>query len=84
MSNTETEAKNPPVAKIRVGGVTASIWENKGEKGTTYNATYLGSYKDGEGRWHNTTSFGPGSSLELAKAADLAHTKILELLNGRE
>ena len=84
MSNTETEAKNPPVAKIRVGGVTASIWENQGEKNTTYSVTFQRRYRDAKGDWHSSASYNPGDLLEIAKAADLAHTKVLELLNAGE
>jgi hypothetical protein len=73
------KAKNPPVAKIKVGLITASIWENKGEKGTSYNVTFDRRYKDGKNDWHSTSSYNAGDLLELAKAADLAHTRILEL-----
>jgi hypothetical protein len=44
MSNTkkneEAETKNPPVAKIRVDLINASIWRNKTEKGIFYNVTF--------------------------------------------
>ena len=73
------KAKNPPVAKIKVGLITASIWENKGDKSTSYNVTFDRRYKDGKGDWHSTSSYNAGDLLELAKAADLAHTRILEL-----
>jgi hypothetical protein len=80
----DTKAKNPPVAKIRVGGVTASIWENKGEKGTSYSVTFDRRYKDAAGEWHSSTSYNAGDLLELAKAADLAHTRVLDLLAAGE
>ena len=78
MSN-DQKAKNPPVAKFRVSSVTVSIWENKGEKGTNYNATFDRRYKDAKGDWHSTRSYNADDLLALAKAADQAHTKILEL-----
>jgi hypothetical protein len=71
---TETEAKKAPVAKVRVGLISASIWENPTEKGKFYN--------DGEGQWQTTHSYGTGDLLELAKCADLAHTKIIEATTG--
>src|SRR6267378_5024265 len=37
--NEAAETKNSPVAKVRVGLITASIWENPTEKGTFYNVT---------------------------------------------
>jgi hypothetical protein len=73
------KTKNPPVAKIKVGLITASIWENKGDKGTSYNVTFDRRYKDGKNEWHSTGSYNVSDLLELAKAADLAHTRILEL-----
>jgi hypothetical protein len=80
----DTEAKNPPVAKVKVGLVTASIWENKGEKGTTYSVTFDRRYRDAKGDWHSTRSYNAGDLLELAKAADLAHTRVLELQSAGE
>jgi len=76
--NTKSEEKaNPPVAKVRVGLISASIWENKTEKGTFYNVTFERRYKDGD-EWKTSHSYGTGDLLDLAKAADLAHTKIIE------
>jgi len=80
--NEKTEAKNPPAAKIRVGLITASIWENTNDKGTFHNVTFERRYKDAEGNWHSSQSYNAGDLLELAKAADLAHTKIVEARNG--
>jgi len=75
--NETAETKNPPVAKVRVGLITGSIWENKTDKGTFYSVTFERRYKDGD-QWKSSHSFNTGDLLELAKGADLAHTKILE------
>jgi hypothetical protein len=72
------EPRTPPVAKVRIGLITASIWENKTDKGTFHNVTFERRYKDGD-QWKSSHSYNTGDLLELAKAADLAHTKILEL-----
>ena len=80
--NETAETKTPPVAKVRVGLVTASIWENKTENGTFHNVTFERRYRDGEGKWQTTHSYGTGDLLELAKCADLAHTKIIEATTG--
>jgi hypothetical protein len=80
MTNTKQENAEPkaaPVAKVRIGLITASIWENKTEKGTFHNVTFERRYKAGD-QWKSTRSYGAGDLLELAKAADRAHTKILE------
>lgn len=80
MTNTKQENAEPkaaPVAKVRVGLITASIWENRNEKGTFHNVTFERRYKAGD-QWKSTRSYGTGDLLELAKAANMAHTKILE------
>jgi hypothetical protein len=86
MSNTKkneaAETKNPPVAKIRVDLINASIWKNKTEKGTFYNVTFESRYRDGEGNWKSSHSYTSNDLLALGKAADLAHTKIVELRNS--
>ena len=75
--NEAAETKNPPVAKVRVGLITASIWENKTDKGDFQNVTFERRYKKGD-QWHSTRSYSISDLLELAKCADMAHTKILE------
>ena len=83
--NTKSEAaetKNPPVDKVRVGLISASIWENPTEKGNFYNVTFERRYRDTEGNWKSTHSYGLDDLLVLAKIADLAHTKIVEATTG--
>ena len=80
---TETEAKQAPVAKVRVGLISASIWENKTDKGNFYNVTFERRYKDGD-QWKSSHSYNADDLLALAKAADLAHTKIVEARNGSD
>jgi hypothetical protein len=74
-----TETANPPVAKIRVGLVSASIWERVSEKGRFYAVTLERRYRDRDGKWKTSHSYDAGDLLSLAKTADLAHSKILEL-----
>lgn len=81
--STKTETKqaepaNPPVAKIRIGLITASIWQRETDKGRFYAATFERRYKGREG-WQTTHTYDEADLLVMAKAADLAHTKILEL-----
>lgn len=68
-----------PIAKINLHPVSAAIWRNENPKGTFYSVTFERSYKDDEGKWHRSGSFNAGELLLLAKVADLAHTKTLEL-----
>jgi hypothetical protein len=83
MTNTNQAAETKkPVAKVRVDLINASIWKNQTDKGTFYNVTFENRYRDGEGNWKSSHSYTANDLLALAKAADLAHTKIIELRNG--
>ena len=76
------EPAQPPVAKVRVRLITAAIWERKTDNGTFYNVTFERRYRDGQGNWKSSRSYDSSDLLALAKAADLAHTKILEQQAG--
>ena len=77
-------SSNKPVAEVRVGAVKAAIWPNQTESGAVrYNVTFSRIYKDAEGNWKSTSSFGRDDLLVLAKVADQAHTKIFEVANGQ-
>ena len=77
---TETsETKKAPVFKLRVDLIIGSIWKNETDKGTFYNVTFERRYRDGEGNWKSSHSYNTDDLLSLAKAADLAHTKIAQL-----
>ena len=69
---------NKPVDKVRIGNITAAIFENTGQKGTFYSVKLERGYKDGE-TWKNTDSLGRDDLLVAAKALDKAHDRILEL-----
>ena len=62
--NEAAETKNPPVAKVRVGLITASIWENKTDKGTFHNVTFERRYKDGD-QWKSSHSYNTGDLLDI-------------------
>jgi hypothetical protein len=78
--NEAAETKNAPVDKVRIGLITASIWENTNDKGTFHNVTFERRYNDG-GQWKSSHSYGFNDLLDLAKAADLAHTRIVDAMN---
>lgn len=73
------EAANPPVAKVRIGLITGSIWQRSSEQGSFYAVTFERRYRDGEGNWKSSHSYDTQDLLTLAKVADLAHSKILEI-----
>jgi hypothetical protein len=69
----------PPVAKIRIGLLTATIWERITDNGAFYSATFERRYRDANGDWHGTQSFDKSNLLTLAKLADQADTEIARL-----
>ena len=77
-----TEAGKPPVAKLRVGLISGSIWERESENGSFYAVSFERRYRDGDGNWKSSHSYDTGDLLALSKLADLAHSKILELQNA--
>jgi len=82
MSDTNETKKNAPVAKVSVGLQTASIFKNENDGRAFYNVSFDRRYRTADGNWKSTSSYGRDDLLALAKLADLAHTKILELQNG--
>jgi hypothetical protein len=76
---TSTETAKPPVAKLRLGLINATIWERVTDNGTFHSVTFERRYRDSKGEWHSTHSYEPSDLLLLAKLADQAHSKILEL-----
>jgi hypothetical protein len=75
------QPNNKPVAEVKISKIVASIWANETEKGTTrYNVTFARLYRTEDGEWKRTDGFGRDDLLVLAKVADQAHSKIVELL----
>ena len=74
-----TEGAKPPVAKLRIGLVNATIWERTTDSGTFHSVTFERRYRDAKGEWHSTQSFDAVNLLTLAKLADQAHTEISRL-----
>ena len=74
-----------PVKEVRVGAVKAAIWRNESDSGVVrFNTTFSRIYKDAEGNWKATSSFGRDDLLVVAKVADQAHSAIFELANGQQ
>jgi hypothetical protein len=61
MEKTQTERPKQPVKKFRAGGITATLWENKGEfkgqENTFVSVVLRRSYKDKENQWQESDSF---------------------------
>ena len=72
-------ANQKPHDEVRIGAVKAAIWQNQAGDRTRYNVSFSKSYRDAEGQWKTTQSFGRNDLLVLAKVADRAHSRIFEL-----
>ncbi|CAM4414421.1 hypothetical protein [Palleronia rufa] len=68
--------KMTPAARLREGSVNAEIWENQTERGTHHRVTFSKSYRDAEGAWHKSASFGAGDLLNLQHLVGRAHDAI--------
>jgi hypothetical protein len=75
---TQTQTKAAPVKNIRIGQVEVAIWANESKSGTFYRATASRSYKDEQGNFKSSDSFGSSDLQNLRKALDLAHDWMLE------
>ena len=72
-------ANQRPTATVRIGAVKAAIWGNQAGERTRYNVTFSKSYRDADGQWKTTHSFGRNDLLVLTKVADRAHSCVFEL-----
>lgn len=80
MSNdTKKSRNNPPVARLRVGQLNASIWERQTAKGTFYSVTVERRYRDAEGNWKSTQGYSVDDLPVLVELAKDARSRMLEL-----
>ncbi len=61
-----------PATAFRCGTVNAAVWENTGEKGIFYSITFSRPYKDVEGTWRTSASYGLNDLDALASVAAMA------------
>jgi hypothetical protein len=79
-----TKQKQKPFSEIRIGNIKAALWQNETDSGTRYNVTLQRIYRDAEGKWQSTESFGRDDLLVLARVAERAFDHIHELQQERE
>ncbi len=77
-------SKTQPVHVARLRNIRAAVWANDTEFGTRHNVTVSRLYKDDEGQWRTSDSFGREDLLLLAKVLDRAHTWISEQSQGQD
>ena len=71
-------ANNSPVERIRIGGVTASIFQNSGSNGVFHTASIERTYKK-DGEFETTNSYGIKDLAVLSAVSQQALTKCREL-----
>jgi hypothetical protein len=71
---------NQPDHKVKIGLITATIWNNDG----FHSVDFTRSYKNGDGEWKNTTSFAQGDLLNLAKCAERAEVWVSRKASERQ
>lgn len=76
------ETAKPPVAKLRIGLINASIWQRNSDN-SFYAVSFERRYRDSDGDWKSTHSYNADDLLLLAKLADQAHSEILRLQAGK-
>lgn len=70
---------NQPARRIKLGRITATIWDNDG----SYSVDLSRSYKNDQDEWKNTTGFFHSDLLNLAKCAERAEIWISRQLSSR-
>lgn len=77
---TDSNTTNPPVDRIKVGNVTASIWRNESDAGRWYSIVVERTYKDeSTGEYKVSKSYRHGDLPFLGKAIHYAFDRVREL-----
>ena len=75
-----TNNPDQPVAEVRLGRITATIWRNRtaDDDGVFYSTQITRLYRRDE-KWERSHAFGRDDLLTVAKVADMANTRIHDL-----
>ena len=64
---------NKPKAKLRIGAVTATIWENENSEGKKfYSVNLIRSYRDNDGEWQEADNLNHGDLMNAARVLERA------------
>src|SRR5207247_756850 len=70
--------KQRPAFEVRYGRLKATVWRQESDQGPWYSTVLTRSYKDNQGTWKSSSSFGRDDLLLLAKLCDKVHTWIYQ------
>jgi len=68
---------NQPAYKVRLGLITATVWDNDG----FYSVDMSRSYRNSEGQWQNTATYSHSDLLNIAKCAERTEIWISRKIN---
>lgn len=71
-----------PIDKIRLGRITATIWQNEGKNGAFYNVVPSRTYRDDDGKLQDTNNLSGPDLLVAAVALVQAFIRTEELRAG--
>lgn len=80
MTNETEKTKQSPVAKLRVGLITANIWNNDGYLSVSFERRYKA--KDGD--WRTSYSFDAAGVAELSLLTHTVHRRMIELYQQQD
>lgn len=69
------QTKNRPIDTLRDGTLKATIWKQDGKSGPFYRVNLSRSYRDDDGKWHDTDSFMGSDLLKIALLATRAYER---------
>lgn len=75
----QTQESNKPVETLRDGNLKASIWRNEGENGPSYSTTFARTWRDDQGRFHDSQSYAGTDMLRLGELSRTAYHRTNEL-----
>lgn len=70
---------NKPIGEFQIGWLRATIWENAKSGQPRFNVCIKRMYKDKDGNWQDTSSYSEDDLMNVAKLAELAQDRILQL-----
>lgn len=82
MTRDKDDAPRPPADVIRDGNLKATIWRNEAESGPFYATSFVRTFRDSEGQFHDTNSFVAADLLKLSDLARAAYTRTTDLRRG--
>ncbi|MDH5721909.1 MAG: hypothetical protein OEY94_01125 [Alphaproteobacteria bacterium] len=68
-----------PQETLRDANLKASIWRNESEQGSYFTTTLARTYKDEQGNYRDTNSFGQNDLLRLAELSRSAYNRVNEI-----